>query len=77
VKQSFKPGDGSAMAQAVSCRPLTAGARVGPCGIYDGQSGSGTNGFIYELFRFPCQYNSTVAFRRLLIYHLRDEQYAR
>jgi hypothetical protein len=30
------------MAQAVSRRPLTAEARVGPCAICGGQSGTGT-----------------------------------
>jgi hypothetical protein len=40
------------MAQAVSCRPLTAETRVGPCGICGGQSGTGT-GFFPEYFGFP------------------------
>jgi hypothetical protein len=45
------------MAQAVSCRPLTAEARVrarvNPCGICGGQSGSG-EGFL-RVLRFPLQ----------------------
>jgi hypothetical protein len=43
------------MAQAVSRRPLTAEARVrsrvSPCGIYGGQSGTGT-GFFPRVLRF-------------------------
>jgi hypothetical protein len=45
-----------AMAQVVSRRPLTAEAwvraRVNPCGICGGQSGTGT-GFFSEFFGFP------------------------
>jgi hypothetical protein len=44
------------MAQAVSRRPLTAEARVRPCGIYGGQSGTGT-GFSQSTSDFPCQFN--------------------
>jgi hypothetical protein len=68
---------GRAMAQAVSRRPLTAEAwfraRVNPCGIYGGQSGSGTDFFpsssvfsvniITPSLSNPC--------------HLGDEQYGR
>jgi len=58
----LKPG--RAMAQAVSRRPLTAEARVrarvSPCGICGGQSGTGT-GFSPSSSVFPCQYHSTVA----------------
>jgi hypothetical protein len=47
------------MAQVVSRRPLTAQARsrarVNPCGICGGQSGSGT-GFSPSSSVFPCQY---------------------
>jgi hypothetical protein len=47
---------GSAMAQAVSRRPLTAEARfrsrVSPCGICGGQSGTGT-GFFPVYIGFP------------------------
>jgi hypothetical protein len=54
---------GRAMAQAVSRRPLTAEswvrARVYPCGICGGQSGTGA-GFSPSFSVFPCQYNSTV-----------------
>jgi hypothetical protein len=50
---------GRAMAQVVSCRPLTAEARVrvqvNPCGSCDGQSGTGT-GFSPSSSVFPCQY---------------------
>ena len=52
------------MAQAVSRRPLTAEAqfrsRVGPCGIYGGQSDTGT-GFSPSTSVFPCQFHSTGA----------------
>jgi hypothetical protein len=52
------------MAQAVSRRPLIAEAqiraRVNPCGICGGQSGTGT-GFSQSSSVFPCQYHSTVA----------------
>jgi hypothetical protein len=53
---------GRATAQAVSCWPLTAEARlrswVSPCGIYDGRSGTGT--VLLRVLQFPCQYHSTV-----------------
>jgi hypothetical protein len=49
-------GLGRAMAQVVSRRPLTAEARVharvNPCGIYGGQSGTGT-GFSQSSSFFP------------------------
>jgi hypothetical protein len=52
------------MAQAFSSRPLTAEARdrfsVGPCGICDGQCGTGT-GFSPTTSVFPCQFHSTGA----------------
>jgi hypothetical protein len=52
------------MAHAVSRWPLIAEARVrarvNPCGICGGQSGTGT-GFFSEFFGFPCKYNSTIA----------------
>jgi hypothetical protein len=51
---------GRAMAQAVSRWPLTAEARVNPCGICGGQSGTGA-GFL-RVLRFPLQiYHSTIA----------------
>jgi hypothetical protein len=49
---------GRAMAEVVSRRPLTAEARVNPCGICGGQSGTGT-GFSPNSLVFPCQYHST------------------
>jgi hypothetical protein len=56
--------NGRAMAQVVSRRHVTAEARVcarvNPCGICSGQSGSGT-GFPPSSSVFPCQYHSAVA----------------
>jgi hypothetical protein len=60
----LEAGKGRAMAQAVSRWPLTSEARVrarvDPCGICGGQSGTGT-GFSPSSSVFPCQYHSTVA----------------
>jgi hypothetical protein len=68
-----------AIAQAVSRRLLNAEARVRvqctPCGIYGGQSGTGT-GFSPSPSVFPCHYHST-DIPYLLMYHLRDGQRAR
>jgi hypothetical protein len=51
------------MAQAVSRRPLATEARVSsrvsPCGIFGGQSGTGT-GFSPSSSVLPCQHHSTV-----------------
>jgi hypothetical protein len=62
LKKRTNQLEGRAMAQAVSRRPLTAEARVrsrvGPCGIYGGQSGTGT-GFFPSTSVFPCQFHST------------------
>jgi hypothetical protein len=67
---------GRAMAQAVSRRPLTAEsrirARVNPCGICDGESGTGT-GFSPSSSVFPCQYHSTVVLHTHILSG--DEQY--
>jgi hypothetical protein len=61
------------MAQAVSRRPLTAKvrirARVNPCGICGGQSGTGT-GFSPSYSVFPCQYNSPVALQTHIIWEI-------
>jgi hypothetical protein len=55
---------GRALAQVVSRRPPTAEARfrsrLSPCGIYGGQSGTGT-GFSPSSSVFPCQFHSTGA----------------
>jgi hypothetical protein len=54
---------GRAMAQAVSRWPLIAEARVrarvNPCGISGGQSGTGQ--VFSEYFGFPCKYHSAIA----------------
>jgi hypothetical protein len=68
---------GRAMAQAVSRRSLTVEARVrarvNPCGICGGQSGTGT-GFLRVLW-----FSLSISFHRLSpnSYHLGDEQYVR
>jgi hypothetical protein len=62
------------MTQVVSRRPLTAEdrvrARVNPCGIYGGQSGTGTN-FSPSSSVFPCQYHSIVALQTHIIWRMR------
>jgi hypothetical protein len=62
------------MAQAVSHRSLTVEAwvraRVNPCGICGGQSGTGT-GFLRVLW-FPCQYHSTVSLQPRIIWGMNN-----
>jgi hypothetical protein len=66
---------GRAMAQVVSRRPLTAEARVrarvNPCGICGGQSGTGI-GFSPSSSVFPCQCHSTVAVETHIIWGMRN-----
>jgi hypothetical protein len=60
---------GRAMAQVVSRRPLTAEARVqarvNPCGICGGQSGTGTD-FSPSSSVFPCQYIIPLSLSKLI-----------
>jgi hypothetical protein len=66
---------GRAMSQPVSRRPLTAmarvRARVNPCRIYGGQSGTGT-GFSPNYSVFLCQYHSTVAHQTYIIWGMKN-----
>jgi hypothetical protein len=63
------------MAQVVSRRSLTAEvpvrARVNPCGICGGQSGTGT-GFSPRSSVFPYQYHSIVALQTHIIWGMRN-----
>jgi hypothetical protein len=65
------------MAQAVSCRPLTAEdrvrARVGPCAICGEESGNGT-GFSPNSSVSPCQYHSNVAIHTFISCGRGEEQ---
>jgi hypothetical protein len=65
------------MAQAVSRRTLTAearvAARVSPCAISGGQSGTDTG--LSEFFCSPCQYHSTAALHTHIL--VGDKQHAR
>jgi hypothetical protein len=51
---------GRGMAQVISYQPLIADARVSPCGIWGGQSGTET-GFSPSSSVFPCKCHSTTA----------------
>jgi hypothetical protein len=61
------------MAEVISRRPLAeetrVGARVNPCGICGGQSGTG---FSPSSSVFPCQYHSTVALQTHIIWGMRN-----
>jgi hypothetical protein len=63
------------MAEVVSRRPLTAEtwvrARVNPCRICGGQSGTGT-GFSPSCSVYPCRYHSTVALQTHIIWGMRN-----
>jgi hypothetical protein len=63
------------MAQVVSRRPLAAEAlvraRVNPCWICGGQSGTGTV-FSPSSSVFPCQYHSTVVLQTHIIWGMRN-----
>jgi hypothetical protein len=66
---------GRAKAQVDTRRPVTTEARVrariSPCGICGGQSGTGT-GFPPSSSVFPCQYHSTVALQTHIIWVMRN-----
>jgi hypothetical protein len=55
---------GRAVSQAVSRRPLAAEARLSPCRICSGQSGTGP-GFPPSSSVYPCQYHSTAIFHTI------------
>jgi hypothetical protein len=71
----INPSKGRVMAQVVSRRPIAAEARVrarvNPCEICGGQSGTGTN-FSPSSSVFPSIYYSTVALQTHIIWGMRN-----
>jgi hypothetical protein len=57
---------GHAMAQVVSHQPVTVEAKVSSCGLYGGQSGTGT-GFSLSSLVFLYHYHSTMVLHTLTL----------